>query len=350
MKRATESGLLLLLLFLMPSAPSLAQGKGKSRSALLGFPVVTLQGTVRMDGGERRNNHALVQVKTTEGEVVEEDSVSSNGEFMFQDLRKRSYFLLVSADGYGTSVQTLDLTNVGSSYFINVTLTILDPSEVSTVAPVSRTDATAPKKARKEFEEGVRSLNQKKLDEAHAHFQKAVEIYPCYARAQTDLALTMMREHKAPDSEAPLKKAIECDPDYAEAYFQLGRLLNAQSRFSESHGVLAEGVRRAPSTWRLYFQLAQADEGLKNYPLAEQEYLQTQSFGPTAPAVHEKFANLYLKEKAYEKAYAEMQAYLSADPNGRYAAKVKEVMAQLESAGLVHPLQSKSGASAPLNP
>jgi Flp pilus assembly protein TadD len=350
MKRACDTGILLLLLCLLPSAVTSAQVAGRSRTSLLAFPVVSLQGTVRMDGGERRDNPALVQLKTAQGEVIEEDSISSNGEFFFEDLAKQSYYLTVTADGYGPYVQLVDLTNVGSSYFVNVTLTILDPSEVTGAAPVSRTDATAPKKAHKEFEEGVKALDQKKLDEARTHFQNAVGIFPCYARAQADLALTMMRGHDAPHSEAPLRKAIECDPDYTEAYLQLGRVLNAQNRFTESRGILAEGVRRAPSTWLLYYHLAQADEGLKNDPLAEQEYLKAQSFGPTSPAVREKLANLYLREKAYDKAYAEMQAYLDASPNGRYAAKIRQVMQQLEAAGLVHPLQSKSGPTAPLNP
>jgi len=202
----------------------------------------------------------------------------------------------------------------------------------------SRTDALAPGKARKEWEKGSRALANRKLDEAQAYFEKAVAAYPCYARAQTDLALTLMREDQSPQAEAPLKKSIECDPDYVDAYLHLGRLLNEQQRFTESRRVLAEGVRRAPSSWDFYFQLAQADFGLKDYPNAEQEYRKAQSFGLAVPAaIHERLAAVYLKESEYTKAYAEMQAYLAEDPGGHYAAGIRALMQQLQSAGLVHP-------------
>lgn len=346
-KRAGRSRGLLPLLCLALAMPGFGQRRGGIPTSLSGSPVVTLQGTVRMGGGERQTTPAIAQLKTAEGEVTAEEPVNAMGDFFFEDLRKQSYYLTVTAGGYVPYVQLLDLTHVGDSYSVNITLVILDPAEQTLTSTASRTEVTAPRKARKEWEQGVRALGLKKLEGAHAHLQKAVEIYPCYARAQTDLALTLMRQRDAPLAEAPLKKSIECDPDYTEAYLHLGRLLNALNRYPESRSVLAEGVRRAPSSWRLYYNLAQADEGLNNFPLAEQEFLRAQSFGPTAPVVHEKLANLYLKEKVFTKAYAEMKAYLAADPNGKYAEKIKAVMQQLESQGLVHPRQSQTGPTPP---
>lgn len=343
-------GFSLLILCSLPPRMALAQARPRAGLPPGDTSVVSLQGTIQLEGGKEHGPGAKVQLLDDRGYIAAEDYATSGGQFHLEGLRPTVYFLNVTAVGYTDYNQMLDLTTVGNSLFINITLSPSSISEVPTVSPPSRTDAMAPKKARKEFEKGELATKLKKTDEARAHYTKAVEIYPCYARAQTDLALTLMKEHESPESEAPLKKAIECDPDYTEAYLHLGRLLNVLNRYSESRGVLAEGVRRSPSSWRLYFNLAQADEGLNNYPLAEQEFLRAESFGPTASIVHERFANLYLKGKAYDKAYVEMQAYLNADPNGRYAAKVKEVIAQLESAGLVHPLQSKSVPTAPLNP
>jgi len=48
-----------------------------------------------------------------------------------------------------------------------------------------------------------------------------------------------------------------------------------------------------------------------------------------------KLADVYLKKNAFDKAYSEMESYLRAEPSGRFAVKVRELMKQLESAGLV---------------
>lgn len=336
LKRARKSGgaVLLLWLALAPAAPGWAQGR--RRTSILDFPQVEIEGIVRIDAGRQRVIGATVTLQDLQGQVVDEQSTS--GEFHFTGLHKAAYTLIVSAQGYEPYTQRIDLTNFEGAYVVNATLRPNDSAEPSTTNLPSRTDATAPGKARKEWEKGARANRDKKTDEARDHFQRAVDIYPCYARAQTDLALALMRQRDSPRSEAPLKKAIECDPDYVEAYLHLGRLLNAEQRYAEARQVLEEGVRREPGSWRLQYDLAQADAGLNNFPLAEQEFERALSFGPNvSPAVHEKLADLYLKEKAYTKAYAEMQAYLQAAPDGRYAEKVKTVMRQLESAGLAGP-------------
>jgi len=307
---------------------------------------VQIQGTVRVEEGNKHIPGATVRLEDQEGHVVEEEDVSTYGQFCFEGLGQVTYTLIVTADGYETYVHRLDLTNSGGMNTVSITL---KPNrETAGASPSARTDATAPKKARKELERGVRASQERRLSEAHAHFEKAVKIYPCYARAQVHLALTLMRESDAPGAETPLKKAVECDPDFLEPYLELGRLLNAEHRYVESRAVLVEGVRRAPGSWQLYYHLGQADEGLKNYPLAEQDLLRALSFGPAvSAAVHEKLANVYLREKTYGKAYAEMGAYLQIAPNGQYAGTMRAVMQKLQSAGLVHPTQSQLISGAP---
>jgi tetratricopeptide (TPR) repeat protein len=294
-----------------------------------------------LEEGKKHVTEAVVRLEDPQGRVVGEEIVSANGQFSFSGLAELEYTLIAAADGHETYVQRLDLTSEGGTANVNIVLRA-SKNEESTATSAARTDASAPKKARKELESGVRASEEQRLSEAQAHFEKAVSIYPCYARAQVGLALTLMREGDSSHAEAPLMKAIKCDPDFVEPYLHLGRLFNAEHRYVESRNLLADGVRRAPSSWQLYYHLGQADEGLKNYALAEQELLRALSFGPGVSAsVHEKLAGVYLKENAYDKAYAEMRAYLRADPNGPYAARTRAVMQELESAGLVHPTQSQ---------
>jgi len=334
-----------LLCVALATPPSAHAQQVRSNATITDFPEVAIEGTLRMDTAAKPVTGATLTLATSEGQVVDEQSVSTNAQFHFSSLRAGTYVLTATAEGYEPYEQTLDLTHSASRAFVNITMTPKGDSTLPSSNLPSRTDALAPGRARKEWEKGSRALAGRKLDEAQAHFEKAVAAYPCYARAQTDLALTLMQEKQSPPAETALKKSIECDPDYVDAYLHLGRLLNEQQRFTESRRVLAEGVRRAPSSWDFYFQLAQADFGLKDYPNAEQEYRRAQSFGLAVPAViHERLAAVYLKESEYNKAYAEMQAYLAEDPEGHYAAGIRTLMQQLQSAGLVHPSPAQASS------
>jgi tetratricopeptide (TPR) repeat protein len=332
-ERRNGAGVVLAVLGLaLASAPS-----ARAQNATLSSQGEVI-GTLQMDSAANHVASATVTIETAEGQVIDRQPVSTDGRFHFGSLGKGTYLLIATADGYEPYRQTLELIDATPRASVDITLKPARSSALPTAILPSRTDALAPKKARKEWEKGVRAVASQKLDQAQAHFEKAVAAYPCYARAQTDLAVILMQGNQSAHAEAPLKKSIECDPDYVNAYLHLGRLLNGQQRFAESRRVLAEGVRRAPSYWFFYFQLGQADFGLKDYLNAEQEYRKAQSFGLAVPSViPERLAAIYLKEGEYNKAYAEMQAYLAVDPEGPYAASIRTHMQQLQSAGLVHP-------------
>jgi len=301
-------------------------------------PELAVEGTLRMDRGARQTTGAAVTLATSEGEIVDEQSVSTNAQFQFTGLQAGAYVVTATAEGYEPFQQPLTLSASVTRAFVNITLKLSSSAASPASNLPSRSDTLASKKARREWEQGTRALARRQLDDAQAHFEKAIAVYPCYARAETDLALTLMREGQSMQAEAPLKKSIQCDPDYVDAYLHLGRLLNEAQRFAEGRHVLAEGVRRAPSSWDFYFQLGQADFGLEDYPNAEQDYRQAQSFGTAVPTViYQRLAAVYLKENNYGKAYDEMQSYLTEEPQGPYAAGIRKVMKQLKSAGLVHP-------------
>jgi tetratricopeptide (TPR) repeat protein len=246
------------------------------------------------------------------------------------------YRLIVTAEGFETWQQEIDLGEGANEYIVRITLSPLNKvKEIAALAP-ALTDAQAPKTARKEYEKGSRALAARQFDEARTHLEKALSEFPCYARAQTDLAVVLTERRDLQGAEAALRKAMECDPGFPDAYTQLGQLLNAEKKFAESADLLQDGLRRSPGAWQFYYQLATAHYGLKQYSQAEEEYLKVQSLNPNAPAeLHVKLADVYFKENAYDKAYAEMQAYLRAEPDGRFAAKIKGIMRQMESSGAV---------------
>lgn len=305
--------------------------------------TVSLEGRIRVEGGQGTPSGVLVRLETSEGQLAAEQPATTSGEFEFSDLSKVTYVVTVTAPGFQTWQQTMDLGRGANKFIVNVMLTPIGKARPSPADLPALTDAKASKKARKEYEKGAHALQARNLSGARTHFERAVAEYPCYARAQTDLALALSSQHELVPAEAALRKAIECDPGFLNAYAELGQLLNAEKKYNDSQTVLQEGLRRSPSSWQFYSELGAAIYGLGHYPEAEAEYLKAQSLSATPlPDVDVKLADVYLKEMNYAKAYAAMQAYLQIEPNGRFAAKIKNIMRQMESSGVLRPAQAQT--------
>jgi Flp pilus assembly protein TadD len=334
--RGIDAFSLLAFLFILP-LPAASQ------------QTVTLAGQVQGVGGVIIRSVVNLRLETPEGVLVEHQPASAGGQFEFVSLSKTSYRLTVTADGFQTFQQDVDLSFSAGTVFLNVFLTPASKRAAEKSALPALTDDNASKKARKEFQKGARALADNRTAEARAHFEKAVAEYPCYARAQSSLgvSLTLLREFSR--AENALKKSLECDPGFHEARLVYGQLLNLQQRFAEAEKVLLQGVRMAPGAWQFYYQLGIAHFGLGQYDKAEEAYLKVQSLNPDPPPEwYVKVADLYLKVDNYREAYETMQAYLRAEPDGRFASKIRTIMEEMQTAGVLQESPPQP-ASAPSN-
>jgi tetratricopeptide (TPR) repeat protein len=306
--------------------------------------TVILAGQIRGSDGHTIPSGVNLRLETAQGVMVQTQPANPGGKFELTDLHKQPYRLTVTAEGFQTLQQDLDLSFSATRVFINLFLTPVGESKSKKAAPSALTDQQAPRKAREECAKGVQALSKEEYSQARAHFERAIAKYPCYARAQTQLAITLIDLSDPTSAESAVRKSIECEPGFYEAHLVLGQLLNMQKRFNESEPVLREGARLAPGSWQFHYQLGVADLGLGENAKAEQEYQKVLSLNPTPPAdYYVKVADVYLAEKAYDKAYAEMQAYLQADPGGRFADKIRRIIQEMEAAGVL----SKSKLSSP---
>ncbi len=312
--------------------------------------TVALAGQVQGVGGTVIHSVVNLRLESSEGVLVEHQPARSGGQFEFGSLRKERYRLTVTADGYQPFQQDVDLGFTAGTVFLNVFLTPAGKKATQKSARPALTDDSAPKKARKEFQKGTRALSENRTAEARAHFEKAVAEYPCYARAQSSLGLSLILLHEFSLAENALKKSLECDPGFHEAHLVYGQLLNVQQRFAEAETELLQGVRLAPGSWQFYYQLGIARFGLGQYDKAEEAFLRVQSLNPDPPPEwYVKVADLYLKAENYGKAYEIMQAYLRAEPDGRFAGKIRKIMDEMEAAGVVRKSQPQP-ASTPSPP
>ena len=296
----------------------------------------SLNGQVRTDRGVAVEN-AMVRLQTAEGTNVEQSSVTTAGQFFFSDIPKGDYVLIVTAEGFETYREQVNMRDGPDQYNVSVLLTpVADPLSPSHAIAPALSDAQAPKDARREYGKAGKAIASRKYGDARRHLQGAVDLYPCYARAQTQLGLVLSQQKDYKDAETAFRKSISCDAGYLDAYLELGQLLAAEKRFDEAAPILDQGLRQAPAYWRFYYVAGEAQYGLKRYELAEQQFSKAKSL-PSAPRAEldAKLADVYLKENAFQKAYASMQDYLEAEPHGRLAPRIKTIMKQMESSGVL---------------
>jgi tetratricopeptide (TPR) repeat protein len=288
----------------------------------------------------------MVFLKTLDGEIVEQQPTNPTGGFEIQDVPKAIYEVTIRVKGFRPYERQINLSYGAGEYFLNIQLT--PRATVVHRSSPSLTDLRAPKAARKELARGQQALNKRQAREAERFLKAAVKIYPCYARAQTDLGLTLSTLHQYKSAEAALRKAIHCDPGYLESYTVLGQLLNAEQRYADSEEVLENGLRLSPGSWQFYYGLGKADFGEGKYQAALQQFQKAEGMTPPAPPnVHLKLADAYVKLTAFDHAYREFATYLRVQPHGPFAPGVKRVMRQMRAAGVLHSsLTQDSGSSA----
>ena len=69
---------------------------------------------------------------------------------------------------------------------------------------------------------GAALAGRGQVDEAIAHYQKALEIKPDYAEAHNNLGAALAGRGQVDEAIAHYQKALEIKPDYAEAHNNLG--------------------------------------------------------------------------------------------------------------------------------
>jgi tetratricopeptide (TPR) repeat protein len=308
-----------------------------------GLPI---DGQVRTVDNSPLPQDVRVRLETEDGAFAAQQFVSADGRFRFLSVEGNSYRIVVTAKGFQTVRKEVGDT-WGASHSPTIYLVPLVKKNAALPAE-SATDLAAPKQARKEYERGSRELEGGNLEEARKHLEKAVVEDPCYACAQTALGVTLSRQQQLAAAESAFHNSIKCDGGYLEAYLQLAILLKGQKKYKECETALQQGLRRFPNEWGLHYQLGNAQEGSGDYEAAEQEFLKAQTLNAELPpAFHLRLADLYRNWKKYDKARAEMETYLRADPDGQFAEATRKMLREMEASGLVSGVPSKADQGKP---
>jgi tetratricopeptide (TPR) repeat protein len=83
------------------------------------------------------------------------------------------------------------------------------------------------------------------VDEAVAHFQKAVDLRPDFPIAHNNLGSALLQQGRVDEAVTHFQKAVDLKPDYTDAYANLGAALSLKGR-----------TRETITTWRKALDIA----------------------------------------------------------------------------------------------
>ena len=146
----------------------------------------------------------------------------------------------------------------------------LHPVNPGAKTSLSVSSLLAPKPARKAMEKGQKLEEQKKWPQAEEFFRQAVEAYPEYAAAWSELGKVQYVQQNFPSARKSFQQAIAIDPQYVKPYLGLAQLATEAHDWPElvrmTDKALALDSVSYPAAWLLN---AAAQYNLHNYDAAE---------------------------------------------------------------------------------
>lgn len=200
---------------------------------------------------------------------------------------------------------------------------------------VSATSLNAPKSAQRLYDKGVELAKKEKFGDAIASFQKAIEAYPAYAAAWTELGRVMVAGGQIAEGRFAFESAIKLDPKFVNPYLELSLVAYTAQQWPELSGLTARAMRLDPFDFPQLFLL----NGVAHYELRETdaaersvkeaERLDTQHRFPETAHLH---GLIFAQRGEYATACDLLRTYLKTVPNADDAGTVRGQLAQYEKA------------------
>ena len=199
---------------------------------------------------------------------------------------------------------------------------------------VSMTALKAPEQAQKAYGKGVVAMTDKKWAAAQKNFERAVEIYPDYAAAWSDLGEVLREQSNPEKARAAWERALEVDPKYVKPYLQLTRLDLEEKRMEDAASLAERAFALNPIEFpAIYYYDAAANYNLKRLAEAEKSVrraidLDTRHEIPRAEVL---LASVLAAQGDRRGALEHLRKYLEISPKAPDAAEVSRAIAKLES-------------------
>jgi tetratricopeptide (TPR) repeat protein len=201
---------------------------------------------------------------------------------------------------------------------------------------VTASALNAPEPAKKAYGKGVNAMTDEKWAAAQKNFERAVEIYPDYAQAWSDLGEVLRKQSKPTEARASWEKAVQADPKYIKPYIQLTMLDLAEKHPEDAVTIAGKAVEMNPQEFpELYFYYAVANYSLKHFDVAETNARRATELDKNheVPRAEVLLASVLIAKGDRSGALQHFRKYLELVPKAQDADQIKRAIAQLEAPG-----------------
>ncbi len=297
----------------------------------MGRTYVFITGMVSSAGGGALAS-VPVELQSSTGDTVATTTTDSSGAFAFGGLSTGSYVIVVSLRGYQTSRWPVQ---VGFANVVGVAITLI-PSKRKSSPPVPSGSSTVsvrhllvPKKARKEYREGLESAARGKMDQAIRHWKRAIRIYPQYAESYMLLSRAYANRRKFSIAESDAERAVALDSRSARPYNYLGYVYVREKKYSQAHAAFQKAVGMNDSDWFSQFWLGEVLLKQKDPQGAYPHLLRATKLNPKMPEAYLELYNDLLQLNRGHQALAELDVFLKRFPKSPMIPTVREKRASL---------------------
>jgi Tfp pilus assembly protein PilF len=300
------------------------------------FPVRrTITGQVRFAQGGAPAENIIVRLDVFSGGYVGEERTDRLGKFRFTGLAAAQYVVTIRMPGYREVQRQVELETNPSDY-LQLQLTP-EKSDGAAPAPDGSAgrvmDANVPAEAHAELDKARAALlNNKKVDEALTHLEKAVHIYPRFYEAQLLLGTVYMDAGKWEQSAEALGRAREINPKGGAALFALGEVYRHQKKYEEAERVLNEGLALDERSAAGHYTLGRVYWDRGDYARAGPQVGRALQLRPDFAEAHLLAGNILLRARQGENALTEFQEYLRLAPDGEFAGQARQMVEKIRKA------------------
>src|SRR6266478_9305598 len=243
----------LIVLLLFPAQGSKATPRTAAQGQSAGGPsaVTRLIVTVRDEGGATFSGLATVTLQHLDSPVFS-TGTTMGGQTIFDGLGPGEYTLVVSAPGYLTSSERVNLTHGSDSEQAYIALK--RDSSSSTVSAPQGPPALSPK-LQKELAKAVGALQANRLEEAQKHADEAYHLAPGNPEVNYIRGLLADRQGKLAAAQLSWEKTLSLDPRHGLTLQALATIMARKGDYAAAKEYLERALQDSNS-WRAHELLA----------------------------------------------------------------------------------------------
>jgi Tfp pilus assembly protein PilF len=186
--------------------------------------------------------------------------------------------------------------------------------------------------ARSTYEQGMRSLSEKRVSLGMAALKEAIELDPENATYRNTLGVVLLDLKRPAEAQAEFQAALEIDKNNPEVHHNLGLSYAEQSRFDEAIAAykkaLAFPTYATPEV--AYYNLGNAYIRLGKAPEAEESYRAAVQLEPTLISAHYGLGVALWREGKRDQAKESFRTARDLDPASPFAEAARVALKQLE--------------------